>query len=252
MIREAHGARDALFPHPMLPRLEYFTDQADDEDEETRMLREGRLVDDADDDPLVDTRLMPAKHGAKSPTLAAHGRPVVPSPYPSAPKQYASGVQRKAAPSQPEALPDARPIPPLFADLDACVESTGSDVHAPIHRFDGASPIPSTAALAARRGPWSVRVTPPEFQPLPMPTFDPPNARLDRRESETAPSAQSKFASEKSEKKSQRASAIFGGLLGILCGALMVSIANGTITQKDARSALARATHVVDAVLAHH
>lgn len=235
----------------MLPRLEYFSDQAEDEDEETRMLREGRLVEDADDDPLLDTRLMPAKHGAKAPTLAAHGRPRVPSPYPPAPTQYASGVQKKAARSEPEILPEERELPALFAELYSSVESTGSDVRAPIHRFDGAAPMPSTAALAARRRPWTIHVTPPEFEPLPlpMPTFEPSNVPVDRRESKTALSGKLPAAP---QEKSHRASAIFGGLLGILCGALLVSIANGTVTQKDARSALAHASRVVDAVLAHH
>ena len=247
MTRGRHGAGDALVLPSMLPRLEYFSDEADDEDEETRMLREAHLFDDSDDDPLLDTRLMPAKHGAKGPTLASHGRLQVPSPYPSAPKQYTSGVQRKAEPSRPEMLPEERVLPALFADLESCVESTGSDVHAPIHRFDGAPAMPSTAALVARRGPWTIQVTPPEFEPLPMSTFELPNARFDARECETAPSAKPPAA-----EKSHRASAIFGGVLGILCGALMVSIANGTITQKDARSALARAAHVVDAILARH
>src|SRR5215472_8766127 len=144
MIQAARGARNALFALSMIPRLEYFDDE--DGDDETRMLQEEHVQEEwEDDDPMVDTRLMPAKHGAKSPTVASHGRLQVPSPYPQAPKQYASGVQKKVTPRPPSPTrSEAPPLPNLFAELYASVEPTGSDVHAPIHRLDGSSPLPSS------------------------------------------------------------------------------------------------------------
>ena len=196
MIRAAGGARSAPFAYSMLPRLEYYGDSGDDdEDDETRIL--------------------------------CH------APSRSLPKEYPSGVRKKQLPAR-------------FAELYSSVEPTGSDIHAPIHRLDGRSVLPSTAALAARRAPWTIDVAAPEFEPLPMPVLEPVSACAHRIESEARPAAPV------AEKRSHTVSAIFGALLGVACGALLMSIANGTITRKDARSAVIHATHLVDAVLARH
>ncbi|MGH7283174.1 MAG: hypothetical protein ACRELY_16735 [Polyangiaceae bacterium] len=232
MIRAARGAGDALFASSMLPRLEYLDDEVDDDI--TRMLREVEHEEAWEDDPFVETQLMPAKHGAKSPTLASHDRLAVPSPYPSSPKQHPSGARKMA--TRPSASKESEP-PALFAELYSAVESTGSDIHALVHHLDGSGPVlPSTTKLAARRSPWKIQVTPPEFEPFAMPMFQPPGTHV----------------VQKKKKRSHKGSAIVGGLLGIVCGFLVVSVAKGTITAKDARTVLARGAHVVDAVLAYH